>query len=152
MVFGRRKQKTSDPEPERSLLPPADEVRALAAADASLDVSVEILEVDEELPAQTVLAEDTRIVGTVQTASALLLAGEIEGDINSSATVTIGVDGTIKGNVAAQNLEVTGRIDGEVRARRLCVGPTGRVHGNVIVERLIIDEGGILEGRSSMKS
>lgn len=121
-------------------------------ADASLDVSIEISDIHEDHPEHTMLAEDTRIAGMVQTASALVLAGEIEGEITSSGTIAIRGDGIIKGNVSAQAVEVSGSVKGEVRARRLSVGRTGRVVGNVTVERLAIDEGGVLEGRCSMKS
>jgi cytoskeletal protein CcmA (bactofilin family) len=151
-VFGRRKKKDSGANEVVPVLARGGtgDVAALAAADASLDVSIEILD-ETDHRGQTVFAEDTRVTGTVQTASTMVIEGEVEGEITSSSTVYIAGDGTIKGNVSAQNLEICGRVDGEVRARRLRVEKTGRVLGNVTVDRLVIDEGGVLEGRCRMK-
>jgi cytoskeletal protein CcmA (bactofilin family) len=151
-VFGRRKRKEPEPEPEPIALPVATGASALPLPDASLDVSIEILDVaPDALPPHTILAEDTRVVGSLQTASQLVVEGEIEGEVTSSDMVVVGRDAAIKGNVSAQNLEVDGRIEGEVRTRRLHVGSTGGVHGDVVVERLAVDEGGVLEGRCGMK-
>ena len=150
MVFGRRNKKDSGPVPS---VPPSDAVSPTSASEVQaepLDLSIEITP-DVDDAHRTVLTEDTRIVGVVQTASALVLQGEVEGEITSTGTIRIAGEGTVKGNVSAHSVDVCGRIDGDVRARHMHVDRTGRVLGSVSVDALVVDEGGVLEGRCTMK-
>jgi cytoskeletal protein CcmA (bactofilin family) len=116
----------------------------------------------------TRLGDDTHVTGGVVTASDLWVAGRIEGDISSGATVVVAADGAVVGNVAAvsvriepggavhgmitaDNVSVGGVVQGPIRAAaRLAIATSGRVVGDVSATSIQIDDGATLQGRCTM--
>lgn len=79
--------------------------------------------------------------------------GKVVGKVISEGDLVVGERGEIDGEIHVGRLFVSGLVKGEVHAsRRLSIHPRGRVEGTVHARALIIEEGGILEGRSSMKA
>lgn len=77
--------------------------------------------------------------------------GKVVGRIISDGDLVVGEKGEIDGEIRVGRLFVSGSVKGEVYAsRRLSIHPSGRVEGVVHARALIIEEGGILEGQSSM--
>lgn len=78
--------------------------------------------------------------------------GKVVGKVISEGDLVVGERGEIDGEIHVGRLFVSGLVKGEVHAsRRLSIHPRGRVEGVVHARALVIEEGGILEGRSSMK-
>lgn len=78
--------------------------------------------------------------------------GKVTGKVVSEGDLVVGEKGEIDGEIRVGRLFVSGLVKGEVyAARRLSIHPRGRVEGTVHARALIIEEGGILEGQSSMK-
>lgn len=78
--------------------------------------------------------------------------GKVTGKILSDGDLVVGEKGEIDGEIRVGRLFVSGLVKGEVHAtRRLSIHPRGRVEGKVHARALIIEEGGTLEGESSMK-
>jgi len=78
--------------------------------------------------------------------------GKVVGKVVSDGDLVVGERGEIDGEIRVGRLFVSGLVKGEVFAsRRLSIHPHGRVEGTVHAKALIIEEGGVLEGRSSMK-
>ncbi len=117
---------------------------------------------------QTVIADDTNIVGGITTTSDLWIAGGVEGNIESGALVHVGDDGvvsgdisaarvrveqrgSIEGNVSASEIEIHGLVRGNVTCSgRLSVLGTGQIVGDVSAKSLQVDEGAGLQGRCTM--
>jgi cytoskeletal protein CcmA (bactofilin family) len=79
--------------------------------------------------------------------------GKVVGKVISDGDLVVGEKGEIDGEIRVGRLFVSGLVKGEVHAaRRLSIHPRGRVEGTVHARALIIEEGGILEGQSSMKT
>lgn len=77
--------------------------------------------------------------------------GKVTGKVLSDGDLVVGEKGEIDGEIRVGRLFVSGLVRGEVHAaRRLSIHPRGRVEGTVHSRALIIEEGGILEGQSSM--
>ena len=78
--------------------------------------------------------------------------GKVVGKVLSDGDLVVGERGEIDGEIRVGRLFVSGLVKGEVyAARRLSIHPHGRVEGTVHAKALVIEEGGILEGQSSMK-
>lgn len=142
-------------------------------APASIDPSVEI-DLDEDdveaeasspgtstpaatsspaMPAsnETFIGDGMEIKGSVSTASGLVVAGFIEGDVNSGGHVEIWPDAIIQGSVSAQSVNVAGKVEGNVTTSgRLQITASGQVRGDVEVKSLQVEEGGGLLGRCKM--
>ena len=77
--------------------------------------------------------------------------GKVVGKVISDGDLVVGEKGEIDGEIRVGRLFVSGLVKGEVfAAQRLSIHPRGRVEGRVHARALIIEEGGILEGESSM--
>jgi cytoskeletal protein CcmA (bactofilin family) len=96
----------------------------------------------------TVIGREVKFRGEISGSSDLLIDGEVNGIIRlSTARVTVGAEGHVHATIVAQDVVVTGHLDGEIRA-------TGRVElrngavvlGDVFATRLCIEDGATLRG------
>src|SRR5438067_13442892 len=75
----------------------------------------------------------------------------MNGDLTTEGDLSVGEHGRVKGNVSGRNVVVGGSIQGNVSTSgRLEILATGKVFGDIVVGSLIIDEGGILRGKSAV--
>ncbi|MGE5380363.1 MAG: bactofilin family protein [Methylocystaceae bacterium] len=99
----------------------------------------------------TIIGEDVRIKGEVEANGNVRIEGMVEGHIAISGDLLLGDHGRVLGNIAANNVLVSGKVEGDVKTQgRIEIMTNGQIHGDVNCEALIIDEGGILDGRSTM--
>ena len=73
--------------------------------------------------AETVLSNQIKLEGRLQSTSNIRFDGEMNGDLTTEGDLSVGEHGRVKGNVSGRN---------------------------VVVGSLIIDEGGILRGKSAV--
>jgi cytoskeletal protein CcmA (bactofilin family) len=103
--------------------------------------------------AQTVIGVRVKFTGEMESDGSVHVNGILEGQAKVGSDLVIGEQGRIKGDVVAENVLVAGSVVGNVHARgRLEILPTGMIEGDVEAESLIVDEGGVLHGRTSMAS
>ena len=101
--------------------------------------------------AETVLSNQIKLEGRLQSTSNIKFDGEILGDLTTEGDLSVGQNGRVKGNVGGRNVVVGGSIHGNVSTSgRLEILATGKVFGDIVVGSLIIDEGGILRGKSAV--
>ena len=101
--------------------------------------------------AETVLSNQIKLEGRLQSTSNIRFDGEMLGDLTTEGDLSIGEAGRVKGNVDGRNVVVGGTIQGNVNTTgRLEILSTGKVFGDIVVGSLIIDEGGILRGKSAV--
>ncbi|SFV50617.1 Protein of unknown function, DUF583 superfamily [hydrothermal vent metagenome] len=81
----------------------------------------------------------------------LFVDGEFEGTINSQKEITIGKNGSIKGEIFTNHLIVRGEIIGSVVANIVEIKSGGKVSGTVESKELIIEPKGCFEGNSIVK-
>lgn len=98
------------------------------------------------------VAAGTKLVGDLTLTDSLHLDGHVQGTIRSEADLTIGESGRLEGDVEAQRVLVSGRMDGTVVADRLEIVAGGRVTGEVHVADLVIESGGQFNGSSNIRS
>lgn len=101
--------------------------------------------------AETVLSNQIKLEGRLQSTSNIKFDGEMLGDVTTDGDMSLGQNGRVKGNVRGRNVVVGGTIQGNVSTSgRLEILATGKVFGDIVVGSLIIDEGGILRGKSAV--
>jgi cytoskeletal protein CcmA (bactofilin family) len=97
--------------------------------------------------ATSVIAAGAVVSGSMSAAGDITVEGQVIGDVRC-ATLLLGKDGDVKGNVTAETATIRGRVIGNVRARTIQLASTGSVEGDLSHAVLIIEEGGVFEGRS----
>ena len=93
----------------------------------------------------TLISTDFVVRGTLNSSGEIQIDGQLEGDATCSRLV-IGEDASVNGKIAADTVEVRGRVQGEIRARAIRLGALCRVEGDLVYEALVIEDGAFFEG------
>ena len=92
------------------------------------------------------IAEDTRLVGDIQSNARLMVEGSVEGNIRC-ADLSISPSGRVVGDLQTATVSVAGRHVGTVVAhKKLTIHATGSVEGSIVTRSLVIEEGGRVDG------
>jgi cytoskeletal protein CcmA (bactofilin family) len=97
----------------------------------------------------TIIAKGDCVEGTVRVAGRLHVDGEVDGSVIAEGPVSIGPDGSVKGEVRGTDVAIAGKIVGAVRARgSLHMLPTGIVEGDAYFDTLQVERGGVIYGHT----
>jgi cytoskeletal protein CcmA (bactofilin family) len=100
---------------------------------------------------ETFVGNNSTFKGEISTSGTIRIDGTVEGNIISD-WVVLGEKGNIKGDVTSGGVIVGGRIEGNVKAKEIIeIKNKGKVVGDILTPKLTIVEGGVIEGRTSMK-
>lgn len=99
----------------------------------------------------TVIAEGTKVSGTLEIDSKLHVDGIIDGVVNSKSMVTIGSKGIVKGEIYADKLVVSGEFDGNADCKEIDILAGGKLMGDVLSTNLVIESKGFFEGSSKVR-
>jgi cytoskeletal protein CcmA (bactofilin family) len=114
----------------------APEVRAPAAA-----------------PRASVLGPTLRFRGELSAQEDLVVQGSVEGSITHAQSLTIGSDGSMKGDIRARLIVIDGKVEGDLFATdSVTLRASGKVRGNLFAPRIAIHEGALFQGRVEMRS
>jgi cytoskeletal protein CcmA (bactofilin family) len=100
----------------------------------------------------TKLAEGTIVKGEISfPGGKLRIEGELHGNVNSAESVEVVQNGRLLGDVLEANeIELLGKIEGNIKTKKLVVRPTGILTGNLEVEHFVMEEGGKILGEVKM--
>jgi len=91
------------------------------------------------------------VVGELRAEEDFTLQGRIEGSIHHTQNLTIGPDGTVKGDSRARSIVVEGTVEGDLYAlESISIRTTARVTGNLFAPRVSIQDGANFNGRIDM--
>lgn len=142
MVFSRK----PDPAPAEALQPqlrrmdrgPGVEKQHLhAVASAGADM-------------QSVIGNDLSIEGdaiTIRCKGSLKVLGNIQADLHSRE-LEVGTEAVIQGAVAAETIDVFGRVNGAIMGKHVVLHSTAQVDGDIHSHLLSIEQGASFDGRS----
>jgi cytoskeletal protein CcmA (bactofilin family) len=81
----------------------------------------------------------------------LMLKGRVEGSITHSASLRIGQEGSVKGNIEAKHITVDGTVEGDLHGGgSVTIRESAKVTGNVYAPRVSLVEGARFSGRIDM--
>ena len=108
-----------------------------------------------EIPANSyqpasVIGNDFTIEGngiTIRCQGLLTVNGDISADVHSRQ-LDVGREGQVTGSVAAENVEIRGKIKGAIRGARVVLHDSADVDGDIHTQFLTIQEGASFDGRS----
>lgn len=103
-------------------------------------------------PRVTRIAEGTVIKGEIAfPGGKLRVEGEIHGNVTAADSVEVVQKGKITGDVLESNeIELQGKIEGNVKTKKLIIRPSGVLTGNLDVEHFVMEEGGRILGEVKM--
>lgn len=99
----------------------------------------------------TVIAKDLAVTGTLRGEGVVQIEGRVEGEVSLKGYVIVASTGVIKGPIEAEVIRIAGSVEGNITAHdHLRLEKTGSVAGDVTTVSFIIEEGGRLNGRTTM--
>ncbi len=82
----------------------------------------------------------------------LVVQGTVEGSITHTQNLTVGTDGSMKGDIRARVIVVDGKVEGDLYATEsVTIRATAKVKGNVFAPRVGITEGAFFQGQIEMQ-
>lgn len=91
------------------------------------------------------------MVGEIKAQAAIRVDGKIEGNVDTTANLTIGKDGIVVGDINAKDIVVGGTITGRLSASgKVILEAKSTLNGDLKTSRLIVEEGATFNGRSDM--
>src|SRR5437764_10600809 len=87
------------------------------------------------------LSNGVSIRGDIKFSSDLVIDGEVEGNITSTGTLTIGTHASVLGTIRAGSVTIQGLVEGNVFATERCaLKAGGKLHGDIASPRMAVDE------------
>lgn len=101
---------------------------------------------------QSVIGPQDHFDGAYESRQGLRIQGRVEGSLRSGGHVLIEEGGHVTADVAAAEVTVAGRYDGNAECHgRFEITPSGVVTGEVNTQMLVVREGGYFDGELTMK-
>jgi cytoskeletal protein CcmA (bactofilin family) len=145
----RLEPRTPVPPPSRPSDPRAQEARApeVRAPDVRAPEARA-----PEAPRTSVLGPTLRFRGELSAQEDLIIQGSVEGSITHTQSLTVGTDGTMKGDIRARVIVIDGKVEGDLYATEsVNIRATAKVKGNVFAPRVGITEGAFFQGQVEMQ-
>ncbi len=106
----------------------------------------------DSAPRASVLGPTLRFRGELSAQEDLIIQGSVEGSITHTQNLTVGTDGSMKGDIRARVIVVDGKVDGDLYATEsVNIRATAKVKGNVFAPRVGITEGAFFQGQVEMQ-
>ena len=106
----------------------------------------------ESAPRASVLGPTLKFRGELSAQEDLIIQGSVEGSITHTQSLTVGTDGTMKGDIRARVIVVDGKVEGDLYATEsVNIRATAKVKGNVFAPRVGIVDGAFFQGQIEMQ-
>lgn len=99
----------------------------------------------------TLIGKSSNFEGTLKADGTVRVDGKFVGDIHAKEAIIIGEEGSLLGNITANDAIVSGTVEGNIHAtNQLKINATGKVLGDIYVKSFIVEEKAIFEGNCKM--
>jgi cytoskeletal protein CcmA (bactofilin family) len=104
-----------------------------------------------EVKALNTFAQDTKIIGNIESDGDIRMDGALEGKLNCKGRVVIGPEAHIKGTIYARNAEILGNVEGEITViDLLTLKATAVITGDLIMGKFSVEPGARFTGNCKM--
>ena len=107
-----------------------------------------------ELPeprSNTVIAKDVVVTGKLSGEGVVQIEGTVEGEVSLKGYVIVTPTGRVKGPIEADVIRVAGQVEGNLTSHdHVQLERTGTINGDVTTVSFVIENGGRLNGRTTM--
>ena len=94
----------------------------------------------------SLITQDVNILGNIVSDGNVDFDGAINGNIRCH-TLTIRANGSVKGEITADNVFVYGKVKGLIRAKNVHLYATCKVEGIIMHETIAIEDGAFVDGK-----
>jgi len=99
----------------------------------------------------SILSSGVKVEGRIYSDGNLRLDGSLNGEIVVNGNLTIGESAEIIGEIKAQNVTLSGKVEGTLLAHeKVILEPGAFLKGELTAKVLVIEEGALFDGKSQM--
>lgn len=99
-------------------------------------------------PMPSILAPDIRITGDIKGEGDVSIEGPLDGNVTARC-VTVGPEGHVTGSIKAEQVVISGTVEGDVKAGEISFSASSKFKGTVTVhEFLEVERGARFEGKT----
>jgi cytoskeletal protein CcmA (bactofilin family) len=143
---------TSRPEPREPRIDPRTPTAARPPEPRAPEPRAPEVRAHESAPRASVLGPTLRFRGELSAQEDLIIQGSVEGSITHTQSLTVGTDGSMKGDIRARVIVIDGKVEGDLYATEsVNIRATAKVKGNVFAPRVGITEGAFFQGQVEMQ-
>jgi cytoskeletal protein CcmA (bactofilin family) len=152
-----RPEPITRPEPRESRVEPRTPTQRAIEPKApepprSVEVRAPETRVPDAAPRASVLGPTLRFRGELSAQEDLIVQGSVEGSITHTQSLTVGTDGSMKGDIRARVIVIDGKVEGDLYATEsVSIRATAKVKGNVFAPRVGIHDGAFFQGQIDMQ-
>jgi cytoskeletal protein CcmA (bactofilin family) len=140
-----------EPRAESKISPPRP-AEARAAEPRAAEPRAPEVRTPDAAPRASVLGSSLRFRGELSAQEDLIIQGSVEGSITHTQSLTVGSDGTMKGDIRARVIVIDGKVEGDLYATEsVNIRANAKVKGNVFAPRIGIAEGAFFQGQIEMQ-
>ena len=124
--------------------------------DQQAPIALEGEKPQESLPppqkvSSTLITQGITVKGTIKGEGVVQVEGVVEGEFHMVGAVIVADTGVVCGPITADVVRVAGKVEGNVTAREhMRLEQSGSLIGDVATASLVVEDGGCLNGRSTM--
>jgi len=101
----------------------------------------------------TVIAENTTVVGDIETRGPLMVSGNVQGNGKIGGTLSVGKTANWEGDIEARQAVLAGKVTGRIVVEdKLEVSASAVISGEIIAKVLAIANGARIEGEVTVTS
>jgi len=101
--------------------------------------------------AASLISAGTTLTGDINSNADLRIDGTLVGNINSTAKVIIGANGTVKGDINGQQADILGKVTGAVKVKELLqLKGSSVIQGNIHAGKLQVEPTATFNGECHM--
>lgn len=104
-----------------------------------------------EVKALNTFAQDTKIIGNIESNGDIRIDGALEGNLNCKGRVVVGPEARIKGTIYAGNAEILGYVEGEITViDLLSLKSSAVINGDLTMGKFSVEPGASFTGNCKM--
>ena len=97
-------------------------------------------------PNPSQINEDVRIRGAIAVSEPLVMAGQLDGDVNAD-TLHVASTAIITGEISAQSVKIDGRVLGSIVADKVFLSGTAHFEGQLYCQDVAVDDGAYVNAK-----
>ena len=99
----------------------------------------------------TIIGEETKLIGNIEQKGSIVVYGNVDGNIETEGSITIGKEGLVEGNLEGSNITISGKVRGNIIAKtKMILKKNSSLLGDVKAQKIVIDDGATFEGKCDM--
>lgn len=92
------------------------------------------------------IGREVTITGNIGGGGNLHIDGRVDGDV-AAASLILGTEGRVQGNIVADAAQIAGTVEGTVAAKSLVIEATARITGDLSYDAVSVASGAQVDGR-----